>query len=155
VVRKGHGRMIQGEGLRAFWEEEVGDQLAFKCGCYVFGIRAGRGIVPLYVGRATRSFKQECFTLHKRHKIDVSLLHWMRGTPLLFLVPLQRRRGPVNRKLIARAEQFLIQNAVARNPNLANVHGTEQETWGIKGVLRAGNGRPSESAKAFKGMMGL
>ncbi len=31
---------------------------ALKKGCYVFGVRSGRGITPVYVGKATRSFDQ-------------------------------------------------------------------------------------------------
>ena len=153
-IAKGHGKVVDTKRLKEFWED-LGENRSSGYGCYVFGMQVGRGLVPIYVGKATRSFKQECFTLHKLLKINESLLHWKRGTTVLFLVPLERRRGRVNASLIATAEEFLIQNAVVRNPKLANVRGTEQESWGIAGVLRGGKGKPSASARDFKRMMGM
>jgi hypothetical protein len=41
-----------------FWEEN--NDLAEQQGCYVFAIR-NRGLTPIYVGKATKSFKQETF----------------------------------------------------------------------------------------------
>jgi hypothetical protein len=37
-------------------------------GCYLFGMRAGRGVTPTYVGKATKTFGQECFTADKLGK---------------------------------------------------------------------------------------
>ncbi len=150
-IQRRVGRTIDTSRLREFWEETVGGDLQLTRGCYVFGMRAGKGIVPVYVGKASKSFRQECFTPHKLNKINESLLDWKRGTPVLFLVPTGSRRAG----LISMAERFLIQNAIARNEHLANIHGTKLETWGIAGVLRGGKGLPSEAAKSFKKMMGM
>ena len=38
------GRTITDENVRQFWEEN--DTLAKRRGCYVFGIRAGKGLTP-------------------------------------------------------------------------------------------------------------
>jgi hypothetical protein len=154
-VQRGKARIIDTDNLKDFWDTHVGTELQWARGCYVFGMRAGKGIVPVYVGRATKSFKQECFTHHKLYKINTSLLDWERGAPVLFLVPQDAKGGRTNTRLVAIAEKFLIQNAIARNPELANIHGTKLEKWGIRGVLRGGKGVPSAAAKDFKRMMGF
>lgn len=46
------GRIIP-KDLTDFWD---GTGLGERCGVYIFGIRAGRGITPIYVGKATRRF---------------------------------------------------------------------------------------------------
>ena len=56
---------------------------------------------------------------------------------------------------IKQAEDYLIQTAVSRNPNLLNVKGTEKENWGISGVLRGGSGKPSKAARELKRTLGL
>jgi len=64
-------------------------------------------------------------------------------------------KGKPNVRVIKRAEDFLIQTAVSRNPDLLNVKGTELEDWGIAGVLRGGKGKPSTAARALKKTLGL
>lgn len=57
------------QSLSAFWnavDELCGYQISTACGCYVFSIRAGRGVLPWYVGKAEKqSFRAECFAAHK------------------------------------------------------------------------------------------
>lgn len=147
VYRK-HGRRIYTERLDEFWQELP--DIGTARGCYVFGIRAGRGITPCYVGKATRTFRQEVFAPHKLDKYHRALIEYKRGTPVLFFVSAPRRRGRANHSATGEIESFLIQQAVAANPNLSNVKGTRSAEWGIAGVIRGGQGKPSTAACAFK-----
>lgn len=124
-------------------------------GCYVFGIRAGKGITPIYVGIATKSFEQECFTDHKRGKYNQALAEYLKGTPVLFFVVLPTKKGPDNKRHISDLEKFLIQTGVAANPDLLNVKGTKEQEWSITGVLRSGAGKPKKGASLFRKMMKL
>ncbi len=55
---KAAGRVIQ---HKEFWKQPDVQPFADEKGCYVFAVRAGGGYTPIYVGKATRTFKQECF----------------------------------------------------------------------------------------------
>jgi len=54
----------------------------------------------------------------------------------LFLVAIPGRRRR-NAQAIGELEDFLIQNGVARNPDLLNVKGTRAPIWGIAGIVRS------------------
>jgi len=138
---------------RKFFEENPA--LAKAKGCYVFGVRAGKGITPVYVGRATKSFGQECFTLHKLEKYNRGLLDYVKGTPVIFLVVLRIRKGATNLKAISELEYYLIQIAFNRNENLLNERRVNRPVWGIPGVVRGGKGKPSRDAGSFVRAMGL
>ena len=112
-------------------------------------------MTPLYVGKATRNFKQEVFTSHKLAKYQQTLADYVKGTPVLFFLSLLASRGAPNRKTIGELEDFLIQTAVSENPDLLNVRNTRRADWEITGVVRSGVGRPSKAARAFKRCMGL
>ena len=145
------GRIVRAaEGTEFFGSHPA---LAPRRGCYVFGIRAGGGITPVYVGKTHGSFAEECFTPHKLGKYNEGLVEYARGTPVLFLLTPPERRGPPNQGHINELEAFLIQTGVAANEDLLNVQGTGGADWTITGVLRAGQGRPSDSASLFKTMM--
>ena len=48
------------------WVEEFVPRLPDACGCYIFSIKASRGSLPWYIGKAERqSFRKECLTPHK------------------------------------------------------------------------------------------
>jgi len=40
-------------------------------GAYVFGVRSGGGITPVYVGKSTRPYDKECFTADKALKYTI------------------------------------------------------------------------------------
>ena len=145
------GRTITDDNVGEFWES-YGD-FAKNKGCYVFGIKAGRGYTPAYVGKATKTFKQEGFAAHKLAKYQQFLADYRKGTPILFLVIAPTKRGAPNLTHIKELEEFLIQVALAANPDLLNIKGTEMEEWGIAGVLRGGQGKPAKDAKEFKKIM--
>lgn len=146
-------KIVDSERLTEFWNSTAG--LAERRGCYVFAVRASKGIRPIYVGRATRTFKQEVFAPHKLEKYQRCLADIGKGTPVLFLLYIPPSRGKPNITAIGELEDYLIQSAVSRNPNLLNVKGTEREKWGIAGVIRGPAGKPSHAAIAFKRVLGL
>jgi hypothetical protein len=138
------------------WLDPEAGKFAEACGCYVFAMRAGRGSRPIYVGKAARTFRQECFTPHKiASHYQKALLNAERAKPVIFLVVLKRRRGRVNEKAINDVEKFLIQNAMKKNPELSNIQGRKGHRWSIDGVIRSGQGKPSAKAKTFKSALGM
>jgi hypothetical protein len=145
------GRTIRAAEGREFFQKH--HAFAGRRGCYVFAMRAGRGITPTYVGLARKGFSQECFTADKLGKCNQTLVDYLRGTLVVFFVVAPSGRGRPAEKQIELVEQFLIQVGVAANEHLLNVQGTKSEKWAISGVLRAGQGRPSAAAKQFKTAM--
>lgn len=119
-------------------------------GCYVFAFKAAKGYKPVYVGKATKTFKQEVFTPHKLNKFNLGLAGQKKGTPILFFVCLGKAVGPVNKVAIDEAESYLIQAGLAANTALLNNKKTKVAKWSINGVVRAGQGKPSQAASEFK-----
>ena len=153
VYRGASGRIIRKEDGEEFFKTHQG--YGDRVGCYVFGMRAGRGITPVYVGKTNRRFLAECFTSDKLTKYNRCLVDYLRGTPVMFFVVLPKKRGVDNKAHIKELEEFLIQAGVAANPDLLNVKGTKKAEWSIIGVLRTGRGKPSQAASSFKNMMKL
>jgi len=145
------GRTITDDNVREFWE--ANPDVADERGCYVFGVRAGKGMTPAYVGKATATFRQEAFAHHKLTRYQQFLADYQRGTPVMFFIVAPTKRGAPNKTHIAELEVFLIQTGQAANPHLLNVKGTKAEEWGIAGVLRGGRGKPSNGAKEFRRLM--
>ncbi|GAB5605795.1 hypothetical protein [Sideroxyarcus sp. TK5] len=153
-VKKGKsGRVVTSDESIKFWDDH--SSVATGVGCYVFALRAGRGSKPVYVGKATKSFKQEVFTDHKKNKYNEALADQGKGTPLLYFVMLDKKAGPVNKTAIDEAESYLIQSGLAANKNLLNDKKTAVEKWKIKGVVRSGQGDSTNAAKELKQCFGL
>ena len=132
-----------------FWSENADAlYLAEECGCYVFAIR-NRGLTPIYVGKATKTFEQETFNATNRHKYHNGFSEYGKGTPVMYFVVHPTQKGPTNRKYIAEIEDFLIQAGVATNPNLQNVKGTQRPGWSIKGVIRSDARKGGDAEKKF------
>lgn len=146
-------RTITDENVYEFWDRNV--DVAEERGCYVFGIRAGKGLTPAYVGKASGSFRREAFAHHKLTRYQQFLADYQRGTPVMFFILAPTKRGAPNRTHIAGLEKFLIQTGQAANPHLLNIKGTKTEEWGIAGVLRGGKGKPSNGAREFRRLMKL
>ena len=153
VEQLARGRHIP-KNLDEFWDD-VGD-IKPRRGVYVFGIRAGQGITPWYVGKATRTFEQECFASHKRAAhYTPTILKYLRGTPVMFFAVYPKQVGPPNSKKIDELEKFLINVGSVKNEELTNILGRKKPTWGIAGVLRGGKGRHGEAPAQFRKSMGL
>jgi hypothetical protein len=132
-----------------FWSpESEASYLATRKGCYVFAIR-NRGLTPIYVGKATKTYSQETFNPWNREKYSNGFSEYAKGTPVMYFVVLPKSRGPANAKQIAQVEDFLIQAGVAKNPGLQNVRGIQKPDWSIKGVIRHGAGHRSASELQF------
>lgn len=148
------GRTISKTDVSEFWGLAAGME---NCvGCYVFGIRAGKGMTPLYVGKATKGFAQEAFTADKLNKYHTGLSQYKKGSPILFfLCPPSSKKGKTNLKEIKALERLLIQQGSLANPHLINVHHNKIPKWGISGVLRSSTKKPSVDAKKFRKFMGF
>lgn len=138
-----------------FGEESQAGHLASECGCYAFGIKSGRGLQPIYVGKATKTFKQETFNPSNKHKYHNGFSQYGRGTPVMYFVTHPKQKGKTNGKLIAEIEDFLIQAGVAKNPDIQNLKGTSKPKWSIKGVVRSGAGKPSQPEVDFSKLFGI
>ncbi len=138
-----------------FWKQsdEIGG-LRKECGVYVFAVKAGKGYTPWYVGKATKSFGQECFSPTKRVKFYNALAEYKQATPVLFFVRHPKKPGKTNEKEIEQIESFLIQLAAEKNENLQNVQKKKGPDWSIAGVIRGKKGKPTKSAREFRKAIG-
>lgn len=141
------GRVIEKNDISVFWQRH--SVMATECGCYVFGFRAAKGSKPVYVGKATKTFKAEVFTNDKLKKYSYALASQVKGVPFLFFVCLTRAKGAKNKTAIDEAESFLIQAGLAANKKLLNDKKTSVESWSIGGIVRS-RGKPPAAAQAFK-----
>ena len=140
------GRTLKFDG---FWSEDSkAAYLAGECGCYVFAIRT-KGLTPIYVGKATKTFKQETFNPSNRHKYHNGFSDYAKGTPVMYFVLHPAQRGKTNSKQIGQIEDFLIQAGVAKNPDIQNVKGTARPDWSIKGVVRGTAGKRTSAETQF------
>ena len=121
---------VAGSKLASLWAEaeDAAYGLSSASGCYLFGIRAGRGATPWYVGQAKVSFQRECFTDNKLVRYNEVLASHKRGTPFLFLVSRMTPGGKFQKELNAseanRLEAFLLDLCLQANIDLKNKSGT-------------------------------
>ncbi len=149
-------RYIAKNDADSFWNTNAAVQeLSQRVGCYIFAIRASKGFRPVYVGKTVKGFEKEIFQLHKLQKYNEELHEIVKGTPVMFFVVHPEGKGIPNSKMIGDLEDFLIQVAVAKNPGLRNIRGIIEKRWGIRGVLRSGQGGSNQASWDFKTAMGL
>lgn len=141
------GRSITSANIAEFWAAHPA--LAAERGCYLFGFRAAKGSKPIYVGKATKSFKQEMFTDHKLKKYAVGFGNQAKGTPIIFFICVNKTKGAVNKSAIDEAESYLIQAGLAANKKLVNDKKTTVESWSIGGIVRY-KGKASAHARALR-----
>jgi hypothetical protein len=155
VGKKG-SKIIGKDDVKNFWKSDEGlEKIAGHVGCYVFAVKAGRGSMPAYIGKTTKSFEKEALTNANRSKYNEYMSHYVaRGKPVMFFLSYLRKPGPINEKHIDELETFLTQVAVARNEKLINAQKAKSPRWNISGVLRSSARRPSESATKFKELFG-
>lgn len=146
------GRAITKANIAEFWS--ANPDFSGERGCYIFAFRAAKGAKPIYIGKATKTFKQEAFTDHKLKKYSLGLGNQLRGTPVMYFVSLNRVQGPVNRTAIDEVETFLIQAGLVANKGLLNDRKTAVESWSIGGVIRS-KGKASASASNLKKLLKL
>jgi hypothetical protein len=128
-----------------------------KEGCYVFALKAPKGLTPNYVGRATkRPLRSEAFNERNQNSIFNTLNARTKHAKLvIFLVTQKRSRGKPNLSVIDEIEEFLIANAAAKTSALLNKKGVVKESWAILGVYNAPPGKPDAAAREFKRALGI
>ena len=111
------------EARRDYWEwvDEDMPGLPDACGCYVFAIKASRGTLPWYIGKAEKQpFKKECLSHHKINHFNNAIAE-RRGCPVIFFIPQLTNSGSFRkptvstRKAITELESLLIGMALSRN----------------------------------------
>jgi len=140
--------------FKDFWLKEEARDLAYERGCYVFAMR-NRSLTPIYIGKATKSFKQETFNNSNKAKYHDGFSSYGKGTPLMYFVVHPSQSGPTNNTDIKNIENFLIQAGVAANPLIQNIQGTKRPSWSIKGVIRSAAGKPSIEETKFRKMFDI
>src|SRR2546422_10760758 len=83
-------RMVSKDERATFFNSNP--HLRDRLGAYVFGVRSGGGITPVYVGKTKRSYDEECFTADKCLKYTKGLSSYVKGTPVLYFIPTPRTR---------------------------------------------------------------
>lgn len=142
------------------WIEENAPGLSSACGCYIFSIRASRGSLPWYIGKAERqSFQKECLTPHKVVHFN-NALAGRKGKPELFFIPQVTRAGKYRaptssrRPAIRELESLLIGMAMNRNPDLLNIAGTKWlQQITVEGFLNTKKAR-SGASKQLRDLFG-
>jgi hypothetical protein len=151
--RESGGRIITDEDARQFWQSH--GKYADYRGCYVFARHAGKGYTPGYVGKATKGLKQEIFASDKLNKYHRFLIQRKKGAPIFFFVLAPDRRGKTNLRQITKVEKYLINLGVMANPAIINQHYTKTERWGIRGLIRGGQGKVARGVGDFRRMLGV
>ena len=84
-----------------FWQQSSElESLRNRQGVYVFGMRAGLGITPYYVGKTVREFEDECFAYHKLDKYHEAINN-QAGKPVMFFIARPIGRGKIQSKQIS------------------------------------------------------
>lgn len=141
--------------FKEFWKDPDISPFAGAKGCYVFANAVGRGSKPVYVGQTNRSFKDECFSLHKRNLLNEFLSGCGKTGLQIFFVVLDKTRKDC-REEIGACETFLIQKGKHANANLLNTRKLAA-TFSITdchGDSKSG-GKPTDSVMEFKKCLGL
>ena len=152
LAKGGKGRFIEYK-CPTFWENC--DKLASQRGCYVFAIRAGRGFRPVYVGKTKRTFREECFAPHKIAQHYTPAIHDSKGSPVMFFLIAERKQGGPNARAISDLEEYLIDMASKKNPELSNIQKKNERKWAIKGLIGGGHAKTSTAATKFKKAIGI
>ncbi|MHB1964327.1 MAG: hypothetical protein ACYCVC_18730 [Acidimicrobiales bacterium] len=147
-------RKPDAERCKARWRERDLQGLRAKKGCYIFALRRGQGYLPVYVGKTSRSFEQECFQPHKLLLLQ-DALEEERGTLVVFLLCYEATRGAFDGKALGDLERYLITAAARKNPNLQNKKGTNFPTFMVPGLTDPARGKPSNKTLALQQMLGM
>ena len=83
-VHEANGRLVERTSIDKFWDDQDKADLANAVGCYVFGFRAGGGLLPVYVGQSKTGFRHECFEHHKLTHYNTAIARGSRARPSCF-----------------------------------------------------------------------
>ena len=139
---------LQAPSVRRFWQGVDDGTLSLSegRGCYIFAIKAGRGITPGYVGVSTTGFKRECFQPTKKVIYQDAYNEVRRGTPVLVLVVRMTAGGSLSMGRLSKSEADFVETTLMhrawfRNPELR--HPAATSTAGH------GDGCPSVASAAI------
>ena len=153
--------------------EETEEGLSDACGCYVFGVKASKGIVPWYVGQANKTaLVKEALNSTNREKYNSVMtksdgptaMAKRHGTPILFLLPNLTPQGRFAKKTsksnglesINFLEEWLIASALQKNPEMIN----DKKTYFLRNICVTGlfngeRGKATKSSSELKRALGL
>jgi hypothetical protein len=166
IPRQSNGNVAADkESMSLFWmsvNSQLEDGLSSAIGCYIFSVRAGRGILPWYVGLAEKqSFQKECFTSHKLVHYN-NVLASQRGTPMMTFISKYTPGGKLlnptgnEHRDIRFLERMLISNCLQRNPCVSNARDTKLlREMVVPGLLNTPTGKAYASVSAFKTLIGV
>ena len=117
-------------------------------GCYIFAFKAGRGFKPVYVGKATKTFADECFATHKLEKLQHAFADRARG--ILRLILIAQPTAKTSRVTIDALETYLIEEGFRVNELLLNVQKKPLQRFAIKGAYCSPAGKPTTHAQTLK-----
>ena len=146
---KGAGRKIIDKTCLADFWEKIGT--GNRRGVYVFGIRAGRGWKPLYVGQAKKQTFKRRIAQQTNGNFNDMLQGIRKGTPVLFLIG-RIGRGKNSTGAIDELEREVINSAFDRNPHLHNDRGIRRKKFMVKGF--GSRGKPAASVRNLKTIIG-
>jgi hypothetical protein len=165
IPRKKNGHVAADkDSLAYFWasvESQLEEGLSGAIGCYIFSVRAGRGVLPWYVGLAEKqSFKKECFTSHKLvHYNDI--LATRTGTPMMTFVSKYTPGGKLlnptgnSHRDIKFLERLLISNCLKRNVDVSNARDTKLlREMVVPGLINSPQGKAYSSVLKFRDLIG-
>ena len=159
-----NGRLITKGSIDELWDEldDWHDGLAGAVGCYVFGIRAAKGIIPYYAGQALkRPILDEAFNASNILKYNEALADKKAGTPVLFVLPWLTTGGKYRKPSSVEShptldflEDWLIGAALQRNKNLINNKKTKfLRDVHVTGSFNATKGEHTTDSSQFNAMM--
>ncbi len=132
-------------------------------GCYIFAIRAGRGIKPWYVGKTERlGFQGESWQPHKLLHYQGVLAKRERGTPLLHFLAKYTKSGkkfarPTTNELrsVRTLEKMLMAACLRRNGNLCNKSGKRPLQIEVPGFMNESPGQRTREARDLAQLLGV
>jgi hypothetical protein len=151
----GTAKHIDNDHKKSFLNTLEKAGLGGKQGCYIFALRAAKGHTPWYIGKATKSMRQECMSNHPIGHYNAVLFDGHKGTPVLFFISPRGAKNKVPKAICDDVETFLIQNAYSANPKLRNIQKTKVPEWNIAGIMRSGKGKATAQSRKAKKMFGL
>ena len=141
----------------AYVDDEVGADLSNAKGAYVYSLKHGKKLTPLYVGITNKGFRHEVFAIHNLYKISH---HWKneKGTIVLHLLAKKKSVHTGFSKNIAvglleTLEVLLIFMCRRSNKKLSNKKNIKWlDAAGIRGITgtEKQKGQPSLSVQTFK-----
>ena len=169
--------IVSRASLEALWREANAQEhgrLSRGVGVYVLATGTRESLVPCYVGKSDNGFKNRLSEKH--HAFELISRSEPKGNLYIFLFAkaspkkgvlakppkkkflevgddFRARRKP--RKSINKLEFLLIRSCLLRNPNLVNA---KEKTFHagliVPGYVNDGDGKPSESVKILRKMLG-